>query len=90
MKHDDCVIVEFYGIPRQRAGRAQLSVPAGTLGEVLQAVTRSCPGLDILTAAAQVSAYFRISLNGERFMQELADRVMPGARVLILSADAGG
>src|SRR5207245_10404950 len=39
------VMVEFYGIPRQRAGRAELTVTARTVGDVLAAVERACPGL---------------------------------------------
>ena len=37
--------VEFYGLPRARAGRKDLAVKAGTAGEALEAVVRACPGL---------------------------------------------
>ena len=32
----DLVTVEFYGVPRQRAGRAELAVAAGTVAEMEQ------------------------------------------------------
>ena len=38
-------MLEFFGIPRQRAGRAELVVPAAAVGEALTAVERECPGL---------------------------------------------
>jgi hypothetical protein len=91
MKSTDEVIVELYGIPRQRAGRAQMVVPPGTLEEVLRAVVRACPGLaDLLTLDGQIVPYYRVSLDGERFVGQLREPVAAGQRVLILSADAGG
>ena len=36
------VTVEFLGIPRQRAGRTDLAVVAGTIAETLAAVERAC------------------------------------------------
>ena len=41
----DVVTVEFYGVPRQRAGRSELAVAARTVAELLEAVERACPGL---------------------------------------------
>jgi hypothetical protein len=43
LKNSESVTVEFFGIPRQRAGRAELVVPAGTVAEALAAVGRSRP-----------------------------------------------
>ena len=39
------VTVEFFGIPRQRGGRAELTVQARTIDDLLSAVERACPGL---------------------------------------------
>ncbi len=83
------VVVEFYGIPRQRAGRAELAVPAGTLGEVLTAVERACPELQ-LRYKEGIAPHLRISIEGGRFVSELGEMIEPGSRVLILSADVGG
>lgn len=83
------VTVEFYGIPRQRAGRAELVVQANTLGQMLIAVERDCPGLRI-QEAGRISPQYRVSLNGQQFVSDLSKVLAPGCRVLILSADAGG
>ncbi len=85
------VIVEFYGIPRQRAGRAELTVPAGTLGEVLAAVERSCPGLpNLVQSDGRLTPHYLLSINGRRFVNNLQQPVEAGQRLLLLSADAGG
>jgi molybdopterin converting factor small subunit len=45
------VVVEFFGMVRHRAGRAELSVRAATVRELLDAVSASCPRLaDLRTA----------------------------------------
>jgi molybdopterin converting factor small subunit len=85
------VIVEFYGIPRQRAGRAELLLSPGTVAELLAQVQEHCPGLrGLVDDQGQVSKEFLLSIDGERFVVDLNERLKPGARVLILSADAGG
>jgi molybdopterin converting factor small subunit len=84
------VTVEFYGIPRQRAGRAELTVPAGTVAELLAAVEGACPGLVGLVRDGRVSPHYLLSLDGRRFVTDLRQPVQPGERVLLLSADAGG
>jgi hypothetical protein len=83
-------MVEFFGIPRQRAGRAELDVPAGTVAELLAAVERACPGLSGLTRDGRVSPHYLLSLDGQRFVTDLRQAVQPGERILLLSADAGG
>jgi molybdopterin converting factor small subunit len=84
------VTVEFYGIPRQRAGRAELAVAAGTVAEVLAAVGRECPGLAGLLQKGRVSPHYLLSLDGRRFVTEMSERLEAGERLLVLSADAGG
>jgi hypothetical protein len=84
------VTVEFYGIPRQRAGRAELAVAAGTLAEVLAAMERACPGLAGLVQNGRVSPHYLLSLDGRRFVTDLRQRLEAGERLLVLSADAGG
>jgi hypothetical protein len=42
---DAVVTVELYGVPRLRAGRAEVRVLPGTVAEVLAEVERACPGL---------------------------------------------
>src|SRR5437868_7005075 len=85
------LVVEFFGIPRERAGRTALTVAAGTLAEVLSAVVRQCPRLqDLLGPGAAISAHYRVSLDGRRFVSEMNELVPADSHLLILSADAGG
>jgi len=91
MKTADIVTVEFYGVPRQRAGRAELPVAAGTVAEVLHAVERNCPGMKgLITAAGGLSAHYLVSVDGEEFVTDFQRTLGSGSRVLVLSADAGG
>jgi molybdopterin converting factor small subunit len=85
------VTVEFFGVPRQRAGRAELAVPRGTVRGVLVAVGRSCPGLaDLVPVGGKLAPHYILSLNGQRFLRDLDHLLVPGDRLLLLSADAGG
>lgn len=84
------VTVEFYGIPRQRAGRMELTVEAATVGAALAAVAGVCPELKDLCAGGRLAPAYRLSLDGRRFLTEVEERLEPGSRLLLLSADAGG
>jgi hypothetical protein len=97
-KHEACtmadkgtVTIEFYGIPRQRAGRAELTVPAGTVAQVLMAVERACPALTgLVTKGETICLHYLLSVDGNRFVGRPDEVVPPGLRLLLLSADAGG
>ena len=84
------VTVEFYGVPRLLAGRAELTVPPGPLGEVLAAVERACPRLQGLVQEGRLAPQYLLSLDGREFVTELSRELAPGTRLLLLSADAGG
>jgi sulfur-carrier protein len=87
----DTVTVEFYGIPRQRAGRSELTVHARTVAELLEAVARSCPQLaKIVGSDDRLAPHLAISVNGQIFVKDLGQPLQPGDRVLLLSADMGG
>jgi molybdopterin converting factor small subunit len=91
MAETGTVIVEFYGIPRQRAGRAELSVAAGTVGDALLSVEQACPQLgNLLSSPGRLSPHYLLSLGGQRFIQDLNESLRPGDRMILLSADAGG
>jgi molybdopterin converting factor small subunit len=91
MQASGTVTVEFLGIPRQRAGRAELVVAAGTIAETLSAVQYSCPAFtDLVRADGQLAPHYALSLNGRRFLRNLDHVLVPGDRLLVLSADAGG
>ncbi|HMC65934.1 MAG TPA: hypothetical protein VKI65_13425 [Gemmataceae bacterium] len=85
------VTVEFYGIPRQRAGRAELAVSAETVAEALTAVERQCPALkELVQADGRVSPHYLVSIEGEHFVSDLQQPLAAGNRLLVLSADPGG
>lgn len=85
------ITVEFFGIPRHRAGRADLTVAAATLAEVLDAVERTCPGLVGLRGAdGGLAGHYLLSLDGQRFVRDLTETLPDGSHLLLLSADAGG
>jgi hypothetical protein len=85
------VTVEFYGVPRLRAGRAELEVQAGTLAEVLSGVEAACPGLaGLIQPPGRLAPHFLLSVDGAHFVTDLRQPLEPGVRLLLLSADAGG
>ena len=85
------VTVEFYGVPRHRAGVADLRVVPGTVAEVLVRVTQHCHGLPALVNAdGELIPHYLLSVNGERFVTSMAEELPAGSRLLLLSADAGG
>jgi molybdopterin converting factor small subunit len=85
------VTVEFFGIPRARAGRAELSLCAATAEEALAAVAAACPALAGLRGGdGRLAPQYLLSVDGERFLTDLREPLRPGDRLLLLSADAGG
>jgi hypothetical protein len=91
MPTNPSIIVEFFGIPRERAGRTELAVAPGSLAEILQSVEQQCPRLvNLRTPEGGINPHYRISLDGERFLTDVAEVLVAQSHVLILSADAGG
>ncbi|MCC6419135.1 MAG: MoaD/ThiS family protein [Gemmataceae bacterium] len=85
------VTVEFFGIPRQRAGRAEIAVEAGTVAELLARVERACPGLrGLVGPGGRLGPHYLLSIEGGRFVTDEQEPLAPGTHVLLLSADAGG
>jgi hypothetical protein len=85
------VTVEFFGIPRLRAGRSELIIAAATIAELLATVERECPGLTGLRRPdGRLSPQYLLSIDGRRFVTDVAESLGTGERVLLLSADAGG
>ena len=85
--------VELLGVPRQRAGVAELEVEAATLGQLLEALVARHPSLaDLIPAgrADRLGPFIVANLNGDRFVSDPRTRLAETDRVLILSADAGG
>jgi hypothetical protein len=85
------VTVEFFGMPRARAGRREITAPAATVAEVLAAIQAACPALaDIVGPNGRLRPQYLLSLDGTRFLINPAEQIAAGARLLLLSADAGG
>lgn len=85
------VTVEFYGIPRHRAGLAEVTVAAGTLAEVLNRVSSHCTGLgDLFEADGSLNRQYLLSIDGNVFVTDLHRPIDAAERLLLLSADAGG
>ena len=82
--------VEFLGVPRQRAGVAELVVEAGTLGQLLEALSDRLPSLSDLIVGNRLQPSFVANLNGDQFISYPGTPLRADDCVLILSADAGG
>ena len=82
--------VELLGVPRERAGVAELEVDAGTLGELLRALAARFPSLDELVAADRLQPSFVANLNGDAFVSDPQTPLTDEDCILIMSADAGG
>lgn len=82
--------VEFFGVPRQRAGVAQIEIPADTLGRLLEKLASEIPSMRELIVGDRLQASIVANLNGDRFVSDPETVLNQGDRLLILSADAGG
>ena len=82
--------VEFLGIPRVRAGVAEVEVEAATLGQLLGTLASRFPALGDLIPAGVLHPSIAANLNGDAFVTDPATPLDKDDRVLILSADAGG
>ncbi len=82
--------VEFLGVPRERAGIAELDVKAVTLGHLLGTLAARLPALAELIALDRLHPSLVANLNGDRFITDPGTPLRDDDCVLILSADAGG
>ncbi len=85
------ITVEFFGVPRERAGVKLTTAAGGTLGDLLRGLETRFPRLagDCLQSG-RLRPGFAANLNGERFVSDPETPLKPGDTLLILSADAGG
>ena len=84
------MFVEFLGIPRERAGVAELELEAATLGQLFGTLAERCPGLRDLIADDRLHPSVVANLNGDEFVNDPRTRLADTDRLIILSADAGG
>jgi len=82
--------VEFFGVPRERAGVSELEVHADTLGQLLGMLAERMPSLSEIIQRDRLHPAFVANLNGDRFVTDPGTPLRAGDSVLILSADAGG
>ena len=82
--------VEFFGVPRERAGMSRLEVEADTFGELLATLAAQYPVPRQTHRREPPAPCFVASLNGDRFVSDPGTPLGKDDCVLILSADAGG
>ena len=85
------VTVEFYAIPRQRAGVPSIDAAAGPLHQVLNDVGQRLPGFarECLDGDRLKHGYIA-NINGQQFIRDDGAELRDGDSLLILSADLGG
>jgi molybdopterin converting factor small subunit len=83
------VVVEFYGLARLRAGRAELRVEVATVGAALSAADALCPALRSRSDNG-LSPEYRVSIGGKHFTDNLSESLAEGDALILLGADAGG
>jgi molybdopterin converting factor small subunit len=82
--------VEFFGLPRERAGIPGVEVQAETLGDLFDQLASLIPPLAEFIRVNRLHPVFAANLNGDRFVTDPATPLCESDHVLILSADAGG
>jgi molybdopterin converting factor small subunit len=83
--------VEFFGIPRQRAGVASTVAAGARLGEVFAGLEGQFPQLaKSCFRNGLLRPGYIANLNGQRFVTDPKTPLNPGDSLLILTADAGG
>ncbi|MEC9091311.1 MAG: MoaD/ThiS family protein [Planctomycetota bacterium] len=89
------VKVEFFGVPRLRAGVADFFVEVAAdrnrLGDVLMKIQREIPELTKeCFADGKLRKEYVVNVSGKEFTRSLGRVVSPGDSLLIMSSDAGG
>jgi molybdopterin converting factor small subunit len=87
------ISIEFYGVPRLRAGTPMLRLEASTVGQALRELGRIRPALEdwvLRRGTGTIHDAFKLSLNGERFVSDPDTPLREGDTLLLLSADVGG
>ena len=85
------VPIELFGIARARAGVAEVTVEAETLRDALRALELEHPVLaESILRDGDTSPGWLVSLNGAEFLADPETRLPEGARLLLVSAQAGG
>jgi molybdopterin converting factor small subunit len=85
------VQVEFFGIPRLRAGVGAIAVEATNTRELLKRLADRFPRFaETCLSGGELKREYLLNINGRRFTRADEVELHPGDTVLILSADPGG
>lgn len=83
------VTVELFGLPRHRAGVAEVEIEAGSVADALQQLEAKLPALGKLCDETLRSGYL-LNLNGRTFITDPQFKLQPGDTLLLFSPDMGG
>ncbi len=85
------ITIEIYGVPRLRAGTGLVRLESSDLGSALRGLGLACPALvGSVLRGDRVHPAYKLSLNGERFVDEPGTALVDGDVLLLLAADVGG
>ncbi len=85
------IAIEFYGVPRLRAGTGSVRLEASTVGQALCELAVLIPALDgSILRQGTIHEGYKLSLNGDRFVSDPDTPLADGDVLLLLSADVGG
>ena len=85
------ITIELFGVPRLRAGTGLVQLDGSTLATALSGLGQICPALvGVLIEGGRVHPSYRVCLNGDRFVSDLATPLAEGDVLMLLSADVGG
>jgi len=85
------ITIELFGVPRLRAGSAEITVEARSLGEAVRALAVACPALEpSVIQDGKLLAHYLVALNGRQLTADPDTPLSPGDTLVLLSADGGG
>ena len=85
------VQVEFYGIPRARAGVSATTATGNSLGEVLCDLSSRFPLLaETCFEGSHLRSGFTVNLGGDRFVTDPETPLANGDTLLLMTLDVGG
>jgi molybdopterin converting factor small subunit len=85
------ISIEFFGVPRLRAGTSKVSLEAGSLASAMEGLGRVCPSLNgSVLQEGWIHPAYRLCLNGDQFVSDPETPLADGDVLLLLAADVGG
>lgn len=85
------ITVEFFGIPRLRAGVSSVQIDAASIGEAFDRLAPQFPRwADECLADGRLKPVYLANLNARTFVADRSHPLKDGDHLLILAADIGG